>query len=177
MGMQAVADALARLEKIWRRRPEAGPSADAPAQAHWCGPDTPLRMVCRHPNGREVLTDLPRELGGGGEQVSPGWLYRAGLASCAATSIALLAAAEGVELTGLRVQAESRSDGRGLLAMTDEQGDVVSPAPTDLRLAVEIGAQGATPEQLQALVARALRRSPIPVAVQGQGLALQVRVA
>lgn len=177
MGMQAVADAMARLEKVLRRRPETGLSADASAHAQWSGPDTPLRVVCRHPNGREVCTDMPAELGGGGGQVSPGWLYRAGLASCATTSIALLAAAEGVVLKTLRVEAASQSDARGLVALEDEGGQVVSPAPVDQCLIVVIGAHGATPTQLHSLVDRALQRSPIPMAVKGNGLAVRVDIA
>jgi uncharacterized OsmC-like protein len=177
MGMRAVADAMARLENVLRRRPEAGLSVDACAHARWSGPDTPLRVVCRHPNGREVCTDLSPELGGGGGgEVSPGWLYRAGLACCATTSIVLLAAAEGVALTALRVEAASRSDARGLVALEDADGRAVSPAPVELRLAIEIGASDTAPERLHGLVERALRRSPIPQAVQATGLAVQVDV-
>ncbi len=177
MGMQAVADAMARLEKVLRRRPEAGLSADASAFARWSGPETPLRVVCRHPNGREVCTDLSPELGGGGGEVTPGWLYRAGLANCATTSIALLAAAEGVALTTLQVEAASRSDARGLVALQDEHGVAVSPAPVDQCLLVSIGARGAAPAQLRALVERALQRSPIPLAVRANGLDVRVDVA
>ncbi|MBV8034399.1 OsmC family protein [Roseateles sp.] len=177
MSMQAVADALARLERVLRRRPETGLSADAPAQAQWSGPETPLRVVCRHPNGREVCTDLPPELGGGGGQVTPGWLYRAGLATCAATSIALLAAAEGVTLETLQVEAASQSDACGLIGLEDEGGRVVSPVPTDQRLVIAISARDATPAQLRSLVDRALQRSPIPLAVRANGLAVQVDAA
>lgn len=174
--MHAVADAMARLERVLRRRPETGLSADAPAQARWSGPESPLRVICRHPNGREVCTDMPLELGGAGGQVSPGWLYRAGLASCATTSIALLAAAEGVALTTLQVEAASQSDARGLVALEDGDGRLVSPAPVDQRLVIAIGARDTTAAQLRALVERALQRSPIPAAVQGNGLAVQVDI-
>ena len=177
MGMQAVADAMARLERVLRRRPETGLSADASAHAMWSGPEAPLRVVCRHPNGREVCTDMPPELGGGGGQVSPGWLYRAGLASCATTSIALLAATEGVALTTLRVEAASQSDARGLVALEGADGRVASPAPVDQRLVIAIGAHDATPEQLRSLVERALQRSPVPLAVKANGLAVQVDIA
>jgi uncharacterized OsmC-like protein len=61
---------------------------------------------------------MPSEVGGSGDQVTPGWLFRAGLASCAATRIAMAAAAEGIELATLEVRASSRSDTRGLLGMT-----------------------------------------------------------
>ncbi len=177
MGMQVVADALARLTQVLRRKPEVGLSADAPAQAQWSGPQAPLRVVCRHPDGREVCTDLPEALGGGGAAVSPGWLYRAGLASCATSSIAMLAASEGVALTTLRVEATSQSDARGLLALEDADGHVVSAAPLDQHLLIAIGAPDTTPEQLRALVQRALLRSPIPTAVRAQGLTVQVDAA
>jgi uncharacterized OsmC-like protein len=174
MGMQAVADALARLEKVLRRRPGACLSDDAPALASWCGPGNTLRVASRHPNGREVFTDMPAELGGSGDQVSPGWLYRAGLASCATTSIVLLAAAEGVALTRLEVEAASRSDARGLVGLQDERDKVVDPAPTEQRLVVRIAADDATSDQLEALVQRALHRSPIPRAVSVTGLTVKI---
>ena len=177
MGMQAVADALERLAKVLRRRPEAGISDDASAHASWAGPDTALRVRCRHPNGREVVTDLPAELGGSGDQVSPGWLYRAGLASCATTSIVLLAAAEGVALTRLEVEAASRSDARGLIGLQDEHGAIVSPALLDQRLVVRIAAAGFEAARLEALVRRALERSPIPRSVSATGLALRIEAA
>jgi uncharacterized OsmC-like protein len=177
MGMKTVADALARLEKVLQRRPDAGMSADPPARACWAGPEDALRVGCRHPNGREVFTDMPAELGGSGDQVSPGWLYRAGLASCATTSIVMLAATEGVELTRLEVESESRSDSRGLVELLDERGISVNPAPVDQRLVVRIAAFGATPTQLDALVHRALRRSPIPRAISVAGLTVQIEEA
>ena len=69
---------------------------DAPATARWRGG---TRVVTSHANGIEIPTDMPGELGGSGDRVTPGWLFRAGLASCAATRIAMGAAAEGIELT------------------------------------------------------------------------------
>jgi uncharacterized OsmC-like protein len=177
MGMQAVADALARLEKVLRRKPEAGLSADAPARARWTGPDNALRVACRHPAGHEVLTDMPAELGGNGDQPTPGWLYRAGMAACATTSIAMLAAAEGVMLARLEVEATSVSDARGLVELHDERGVAASPAPLDQALRVRIAADGATPAQLQSLVQRALQRSPIPRAAMAAGLSVNVEAA
>ena len=177
MGMQAVADALARLDKVLRRRPESGLSADAPAHARWQGPDAPLRVVCRHPKGLEVCTDMPAELAGSGDQVSPGWLHRAGLASCATTSIVLLAATEGVALASLEVDAESRSDAGGLVGLLDGNRQPVSPAPVDQRLVVRLSAHGSTPDRLRSLVQRALQRSPIPLAVMANGLTVQIDVA
>jgi uncharacterized OsmC-like protein len=177
MGMQAVADALARLEKVLKRKPEAGLSADAPASARWAGPGSPLRVTCRHPAGHEVLTDMPAELAGNGDRPTPGWLYRAGMAACATTSIAMLAAAEGVALKSLEVDATSVSDARGLVDLHDDDDAAISPAPLDQSLRVRIAADGATRTQLQALVQRALQRSPIPRAAMAAGLDVHVEAA
>lgn len=176
MSMQAVAEALARLERVLRRRPETGLSADVTATARWNGSDSPLRVACRHPTGVQVCTDMPGELAGSGDQVTPGWLHRAGLASCAATSIVMLAAIEGVGLTALEVDAASRSDAGGLVGLLARDGRPVSPAPLDQRLVVRVNAAGSTPEQLRSLVHRALQRSPIPVAMMAVGLDVQVDI-
>jgi len=60
---------------------------DRPATARW---ERGTRVVASHANGAQMATDMPNELGGTGDGVTPGWLFRAGLASCAATSIALV---------------------------------------------------------------------------------------
>src|ERR1700722_2875674 len=106
MTMHAISTAIARVTAILQRRPEFGLHNDAPAIARW---ESGLRVVSGHENGTQVVTDMPIELGGGGNLVTPGWLMRAGLASCAVTSIAMTAAAEHIELTALEVSARSRS--------------------------------------------------------------------
>ena len=40
-----------------------------------------LTYATSGPGGATLLTDMPPELGGSGDQVTPGWLMRAGLAS------------------------------------------------------------------------------------------------
>ena len=67
--------------------------------------------------GGQFCTDMPAELGGAGDQVTPGWLFRAGMAACATTSIVLMAAADGIELAALEVRVDSHSDVRGLPGM------------------------------------------------------------
>jgi uncharacterized OsmC-like protein len=163
MTTQAIATALQRVETVLRRRPDLGLQPDAPATACWQGG---TRVATRHANGTSVATDLPDELGGSGGLITAGWLFRAGLASCAATGIALLAAAEGIEMSTLEVVAESRSDTRGLFGMTDARGAPVSAAPQALRLRVRIAAEGVAGERLRSLVERACERSPIASAAQ-----------
>src|SRR3954469_20453810 len=104
-------------------------------------------------------------LGGTGEQVTPGWLFRAGLASCTATRIAMAAAEPGIELATLEVVAGSRSDTRGVLGMSDAAGAPVPSAPSEVQLQVRIAARGADSQRVERLVDEACRSSPIAAAV------------
>ena len=163
MTTQDIATALQRAEAVLRRRPDMGLQDDSPATARW---QSGTRVVASHANGTSVPTDMPHELGGTGGLITPGWLFRAGLASCAATSIAIAAAVEGIALTTLEVVARSRSDTRGLLGMNDAQGAPVPAAPQAMELLVRIAAPGVSAECLRALVELGCRRSSIPNAVQ-----------
>lgn len=114
MASPEIAAAMRRFESVLKRRPEVGLHDDALATARW---ESGTRVVSSHANGIHLSTDMPTELGGSGDQVTPGWLFRAGLASCLATRIAMGAAAAGFELAMLEVLASSRSDARGMLGM------------------------------------------------------------
>lgn len=174
MATQDVAAALARATRILQRRPSAGLSDDATGTARWSGG---TRVVTSHANGREVPTDMPRELGGSGDQVSPGWMVRAGVAACTATAIAMAAASEGIALDALEVQVSSRSDTRGLLGMTEADGTPVYPGPLDMQMVVRIAARGVPAERLRALVDAAQRRSPMTSVVEdAKPLPLHVEV-
>jgi uncharacterized OsmC-like protein len=163
MATQDLAAALQRVHAVLQRRPEAGLHDDAPATARWTGG---TRIVASHANGQQVATDMPAEIGGSGDQVTPGWLFRAGFASCAATSIVMAAARQGIALTSLELRASSRSDTRGLLGMADVNGQPVDAIPGDVQLHVRIAASGVAGERLHALVAQGIACSPIPCAVQ-----------
>jgi uncharacterized OsmC-like protein len=163
MSAQYVADAMERVEIVLRRRPDMGLHDDSPATARWRGS---TRIVTSHDNGSEFTTDMPGELGGTGDQVTPGWLMRAGLAACTATRIAMGAAAAGIELTRLELRASSRSDTRGMLGMTESDGTRISAGPQDVQLHVTIAARGVPAEKLRALVAESHRCSPVPCALQ-----------
>jgi uncharacterized OsmC-like protein len=174
MSTQYVADAMQRVEGVLRRRPDMGLHDDSAATARWRGS---TRIVTRHDNGIEVTTDMPGELGGTGDQVTPGWLLRAGLAACTATRIAMGAAAAGIELTKLELRASSRSDTRGLLGMTESDGSPIGAGPHDMQLHVTIAANSVTAETLRALVEECHRCSPVPCAIQEEtpvGLHIEV---
>jgi uncharacterized OsmC-like protein len=163
MGMEDIAAALERVKAVLRRRPDVGLHDDAPATARW---EHGTRVVSSHANGTRIQSDMPGELGGTGDQVTPGWMFRAGLASCTATCIAMNAAEQGIELTALEVKAGSRSDARGLLRIADTAGAAVSAAPLSVEMHVRIAANGVAPERLRALVEESQRCSPIANAVE-----------
>jgi uncharacterized OsmC-like protein len=163
MAIQDVAAAMQRVEAVFRRRPEAGLHDDTPATARWEGG---TRVVSSHANGACAVSDMPVELGGTGDHVTPGWLFRAGLASCLVTRIAMGAAAAGIDLTVLEVVAASRSDARGILGMVEASGEPVRAGPQDVRLLVRIAAPGVARERLRALVDESNRCSPVSAAVR-----------
>ena len=172
MTLEDIATAMHRVESVLKRRPDAGMRDGAPATARW---RTGLRVTARHANGTEVLTDMPTGLGGGGDQVTPGWLLRAGLASCLATRIAMGAAAAGIELTLLEVSASSRSDARGLFGMVEASGEPVGAGPRDVQLLVRISAARVSAERLQELVEDSNRCSPVSAALRDE-VAVALRV-
>jgi uncharacterized OsmC-like protein len=158
MNIRVISETMDRLVSVLKRRPEFGLQDDTPAIARW---ESGLRVVSSHENGTQLATDMPTELGGLGNEVTPGWLMRAGLASCAATRIAMAAAAEQIELTALEVSTRSRSDARGLFGMADSNGASVNAGPRDVELNVRIAAPGIANERLRALVEASHRCSPV----------------
>jgi hypothetical protein len=162
MSLQDIATAMARVRHVLTRRPDMAMHDDSPATARWHGD---MRNVVSHENGTAIETDMAEEVGGSGDRVTPGWLFRAGLASCAVTSIAMRAAAEGIALTELEAHVESRTDLRGLLDMPGADGAQVHAGPAEMHLRVRIAADGLGARELEALVTRGCRCSPVPSAV------------
>jgi uncharacterized OsmC-like protein len=173
--MTDIAAALKRVEQVVLRSPQTGIHADAPATARWTGG---TRVTSRSADGAVFATDLPSAVGGEGSAVTPGWLLRAGLASCVTTTIAMAAALEGIELAELEIVATSRSDVRGLLGMAGTDGARVSAGPFDVRLNVKIAASdGTSAEHLRSLVERSHGSSPVSCAVQSATpIELQIEV-
>jgi uncharacterized OsmC-like protein len=174
MTAETIAKAVQRVRTVLSRNPQAGIHNDEPAIARW---EHDLRVVCSHGNGTQMATDLPAGIGGTGDQVTPGWLMRAGLASCLATRIAIGAALEGIVLTQLEVSATSTSDARGLIGMTTELGEPITPGPRELRLEVRISACGVPRERLQGIIAESHRCSPVSAALQNAvPIVLQIEI-
>lgn len=174
MTREDIAAAVQRVKSVLQRRPAAGIHDDAPATAHW---QTGLRVVTSHANGTQMPTDMPTELGGSGDRVTPGWLFRAGLASCLTTCIAMDAATEGIDLATLEVKVTSRSDLRGMLGMVDSTGVPVGAGPNEIQIHVRISAVGVSAERLRLLVDDSNRCSPISAAARDAvPIALRIEV-
>jgi uncharacterized OsmC-like protein len=154
MSGQQLREAIEKATEFVREHPEKGRNPNPPAVARIVDG---LKCEVTGTGGERIATDMPRGVGGGGTATTPGWLMRAGLASCDATCIALRAAAQGIELSALEVVVTSESDLRGLLG-TDDQ---VPAGLQDLRIQVRIAAPGATAEQLESLVRWACAHSPV----------------
>lgn len=163
MTAATIASALQRARRVFGARPDAAIHPDQPAIARW---EQGMRVVCRHASGPQVATNMPAELGGEGDQVSPGWLLRAAMASCLATRIVMEAAEREIVVTRLEVEAASTSDVRGLLGMTDAAGKRLPAEPLDVTLQVRIAASNVPADRLQALVADSFRCSPVSAAVE-----------
>lgn len=164
MSAERIAAALERLEAALQRHPGLGLHDDTPAVARWQGG---TKFITGRPGGGpQLVTDMPAQMGGAGEDVTPGWPLRAGLAACVATVIVLKAAAQGIELESLELTASGRSDLRGVLGMADEQGNAVPAGPFGVRLDVRIAAPRVSRERLRELVEQANLCSPASSALR-----------
>jgi uncharacterized OsmC-like protein len=120
--------------------------------------DAGLRCRITGPDGASVITDMPASVGGGDSAPSAGWLFRAALAGCVATLIAMRAAQRSVALGELEVTVDSESDDRGILGIDD----TVPAGPVSLRIAVRIGAtDGAGRNALVEIVHWAVAHCPV----------------
>ena len=93
------------------------------------------------PGGEAVTSDMTTSVGGTGTAPSPGWLFRAAIASCVTTLVAMRAAMLDVALETVEVSVDSESDDRGILGI-----DPSTPAgPLSVRVAVLVRAPGTDP--------------------------------
>lgn len=169
-----IALAMQRAIGVFTRRPQQAMHDDATAYACWRGG---TRVATSHDNGTRIETDMPSELGGSGDRVSPGWLFRAGIAACGTTVIAMVAASQGIELEELEIHVGSRSDARGMLGMRDAAGDPVPAGAVGFSIEVRIRASTVDEARLRALVEEGLRRSPMQDAMlRHPPLSVQVHV-
>jgi len=116
-----------------------------------------LRVEVEGPGGERLVTDMPTGVGGLAQEPSPGWLFRAAIASCVATTVGMEAAREGVALASLEVEVDSESDDRGILGMDES----VPPGPLSTSIRIRAQAQGVEEGRLLDLIERGAGRCPV----------------
>jgi len=158
MGETGVREAIERLSTAIRAEPAKAKGKNVPATARLT---EGLKCEVTGPNQERVVTDMSAPMGGGATAPNPAWFLRAGMASCAATVIAMRAAKLGISLSILEVTVESDSDLRGILGLDEK----VSAGLNPMRTKVRIGGD-ADPEALRALVEWADAHSPVGCTVR-----------
>jgi uncharacterized OsmC-like protein len=134
--------------------------------------DSGLRVLVAGPNGEELVTDMPKGVGGAASAVSPGWYLRAAVAACA-LSLAVMRAAQ-LGLTGFRceVEVDSESNDYGILGL-----DTSTPAgPLSMRVHFRMTADGAGLDTLEEIAVWAVDHCPVADAVK-RGVPLHIEVA
>src|ERR671914_2446338 len=149
-----IGEAIAGAIEYLREHPEEAGYTDSEAVASLTGG---LRVTVRDPAGRTVDTDMPRGVGGDESAPSAGWLFRAAIAACHVTLIAMRAAMLGVELTDVQITIDSESNDRGILGIDES----VPAGPLSVRTRVKVRAEDGTADSLQELVEWALDHCPV----------------
>jgi uncharacterized OsmC-like protein len=154
MASTNIREAIERTCRAIAEQPEKARSKSVPATARL---SDGLRCEVKGPNGETVYTDMPPAMGGAASAPAPGWLLRAAVASCTATTIAMRAARLGINLTTLEVTAESSSDSRGILGLDEN----ISAGLSHLMVRVRIGATGVPAVGIRELVEWGDNHSPV----------------
>jgi uncharacterized OsmC-like protein len=152
--MSSIADAIRNATEYLTANPSEARYTDSPAVATL---ESGLRVRVAAPDGREIETDMPNGVGGEDTAPSPGWLFRAALAACDATLIAMRAAMLGVELTGVEVTIDSESNDYGILGIDES----VPAGPLSVRTRVKVAPTAADAEGVRQLVEWAVAHCPV----------------
>lgn len=127
-GNNTIKAALDRLADVYRKKPSTALSTCSVVGTIEKG------TLCRVTDGvHEIVTDLPKPMGGGDAGPTPGYFARAGLAGCVAIGIKMQAARAGYLFRSINVQVETDFDDRAFYGLGDKPA-----APLETRLAIEI---------------------------------------
>jgi uncharacterized OsmC-like protein len=152
--MSSIGDAIRKATEYLRANPEEARYTDSPATATL---DSGLKVTVIGPDGAKVVTDMPTGVGGADSAPSPGWLFRAALASCDATLIAMRAAMTDVELSEIEVTIDSESNDYGILGIDKS----VPAGPSSVGTRVKVRGVDADPSSLRELVDWAAAHCPV----------------
>jgi uncharacterized OsmC-like protein len=171
MGSSEINAALEKLSQTFASRPEKALVKHAPVTA-----TLESGLACRITGlaGEEIKTDMPGAMGGNASGPNPGSLFRASLASCLTTVIAMRAARLGIELSKLEVAVESDGNNQGIIGLDDR----ISAGMSGLRTTVQIAARNCTQAELDELVIWADKHSPVSCTLrEAPSNALVIRAA
>ncbi|HEX6261877.1 MAG TPA: OsmC family protein [Actinomycetota bacterium] len=115
-----------------------------------------LRVEVEGPAGERLTTDMPGGVGGRGELPTPGWLFRAAVASCVASTVGMEAAREGVDVGDVEVLVDSESDDRGILGIDDG----VPAGPLSMRIRISLRGGEASDRAIE-VAERGAARCPV----------------
>lgn len=152
--MSSVGQAIGKAISYLKEHPAEARYTDSAAIARLVDG---LKVTVTDPKGRTVTTDMSTGVGGTDASFSPGWLFRASLAACDTTLIAMRAAMLGVTLRELDVTIDSESNDYGILGIDES----VPPGPLSIRTRVKAQGAGRTPEQLRDLIEWAVAHCPV----------------
>jgi uncharacterized OsmC-like protein len=152
--MSSIADAIRKASAYLKAHPEEASYTDSAAVARL---DGGLRVTVTAADGRTVSSDMVKAVGGSDSAASPGWLFRAALAACETTLIAMRAAAVGIDLTELEVTVDSESNDFGILGIDD----AVPAGPLSIRSRIRVRASSARSAQLREIVGWAVAHCPV----------------
>jgi len=150
----SIQDAVAQASAYLTAHPDEARYRDSAATARIT---SGLRAEVTGPGGEALRTDMPRGIGGGATAPSPGWFFRAAVAACVASLIAIRAASTDRQILSCEVQVDSESDDRGILGLDD----AVPAGPFSTRIEVTIEAPGMQRADRLALARWAVDHCPV----------------
>ena len=151
--MAEIKEAIEGAVRYLAEHPDEARYTDSYARATLGGS---LRVDVEGPGGERIVTDMPAGIGGRAEEPSPGWVYRAAIASCVASTVGMEAARQGVALAELQVEVDSESDDRGILGMDEK----VPAGPLSARVRIRARADGVEEARLREILERGAERCP-----------------
>jgi uncharacterized OsmC-like protein len=157
--VSSIADVIRNATEYLTANPDEARSTDSAAVATLEGG---LKVRVAAPDGREIETDMSKSVGGEDSAPSPGWLFRAALASCDTTLIAMRAAVLGVELTDVEVTIDSESNDHGILGIDES----VPAGPLSVRTRIKVAARNADAQSVHQLVEWAVAHCPVCDAIK-----------
>jgi uncharacterized OsmC-like protein len=154
MSFRHIQETVARVIQMFTEHPEKAVSEDTPATAVV---ESGLRCKATGPHGWELNSDMAKGVGGDASAPGPGWLFRAALANCDATMVALRAAELGIELTTIEVIVKSVSDSRGMFQIDDS----IPAGPQKILMNFKLVAKDVPQATLHEIVNWVERHSPV----------------